>query len=357
MEEKVIIQQLSEPLFEEKGVKVYIKRDDLLHPEISGNKWWKLKYNLAAAKAQGKDTIITFGGAYSNHIAATAAACRDAGLKSIGLIRGEEHAQGQLNPTLSFAAKCGMQLFFISRDLYRRKDLNEIIQWLQISNSDNDTELPGCITEPPESPVQPSGSHAAPSGRHAELVSASHKHQSEITSEVRKNIIIIPEGGGNELGVKGCTEILNGIDVHYDIVCCACGTGTTLSGIILSKPEHVRAIGFSALKGGEFLYHDVELLIHSYCEKLNIEFSIPTNWIIETESHLGGYAKVNDALKQFVKAFYSTHNILLDYIYTGKMMMNLYEKISADYFPTGTSVLVIHSGGTQGNVGVVSGDK
>jgi 1-aminocyclopropane-1-carboxylate deaminase len=304
MEEKVIVQELSEALFKEKRVKVYIKRDDLLHPEISGNKWWKLKYNLAKAIEQGKDTIITFGGAYSNHIAATAAACRDAGLKSIGFIRGEEHAQSKLNPSLSFAAKCGMQLYFIPRDIYRRKDIEEIFNYIK----------------------SPFGGFRG---------------------------LFIPEGGSNFLGVKGCTEILNGIDVHCDFVCCACGTGTTLAGIILSKPEHVRTIGFSALKGGDFLYDDVEQLIHSYCEKLNIEFNIPTNWSIETESHLGGYAKVNDALKQFVKAFYSTHNILLDYIYTGKMMMNLYEKISADYFAPGTSVLVIHSGGTQGNLGVV----
>jgi len=286
------LQKIEDPLFDHKKVEVYLKREDLLHPTISGNKWRKLKYNLIAAKEQGKNTLLTFGGAYSNHIAAVAAAGKEYGLKSIGFIRGEE--QFSLNPTLAFAANCGMQLSYLDRETYRQKDNPEFLAALQ--------------QQYPEA-------------------------------------YILPEGGTNLLAVKGCTEIINEIDIPFDYICCAAGTGGTLVGIIAGLAGEKKIIGFPALKGGDFLYQEIKQLINAYAGR---EYA---NWELQTTYHFGGYAKVKPELLQFIKDFKAQQGILLEPIYTGKMLFGIYDLIRQDYFKPGSRIVAIHTGGLQGLAG------
>ncbi|GAB3823224.1 hypothetical protein GCM10028895_29830 [Pontibacter rugosus] len=198
------LQKLEDDLLKEQGVALWVKREDLLHPHISGNKWRKLKYNLKAAKQQGHHTLLTFGGAYSNHIAATAAAGKAYGFRTIGIIRGEEHLP--LNPTLAFATSCGMQLHYISREKYRLKD------------------EPGFLKE---------------------------------VQQQYGKVYMLPEGGTNLLAVKGCTEIVDDITIDYSHICCAMGTGGTLAGIVAGLAGEKAILGFPALKGGDFLRQEV----------------------------------------------------------------------------------------------------
>jgi 1-aminocyclopropane-1-carboxylate deaminase len=274
-------------------LKVFIKRDDLIHPEISGNKWWKLKYNLQKAREDGHDTVLTFGGAFSNHIAATAAAGKLFNFKTIGIIRGEENSKE--NSTLSGALKNGMRLEFVSREEYKRKEDPEFLKMLEKRFG---------------------------------------------------TFYMIPEGGRNALGVKGCMEILNNVNVLYDFVCCACGTGTTLAGIMLSKKKNVQALGFSALKGGDFLRDDVLDLMNNVSSQIEVQ----TPEII-TDYHFGGYGKVKPELLKFAAEFEERTTIPLDLVYTGKMFFGIFDLIKKGFFPPSSSILVIHSGGTQGNRG------
>jgi 1-aminocyclopropane-1-carboxylate deaminase len=294
-ETNVIIQKLEGDFFSS-SINVFIKRDDLLHPEISGNKWWKLKYNLEAAQNQGFETILTFGGAYSNHIAATAAACKYAGLKSIGIIRGEK--ESALNPTLKKASADGMELFFVSREDYRNSHQPEFLNFLKDKFND---------------------------------------------------FYLIPEGGKNILGVKGCTEITKNLPNSYDYICCACGTGTTLSGIVLSNVSSM-VLGFSALKGGAFLVDDSLLMIESYQVEYNSNDHVSTFNVL-TDYHFGGYAKVKQPLLDFAADFFRSFNIELDLVYTAKMFYGIKDLAEKGFFPKGSSILAIHSGGLQGNMG------
>ncbi|MEJ8803620.1 1-aminocyclopropane-1-carboxylate deaminase/D-cysteine desulfhydrase [Pontibacter sp. H249] len=286
------LQKLHDPLLEAHDITLWIKREDLLHPHISGNKWRKLKYNLQAAQEQQKTTLLTFGGAYSNHIAATAAAGKEYGFGTIGIIRGEEHLP--LNPTLSFATSCGMELHYISREKYKLK-------------------------------------HEAP-------------FLLELAAQFN-NPYIIPEGGTNNLAVKGCTEIVQDISINYDYICCASGTGGTIAGIIAGLAGEKQVLGFPALKGGEFLQQEIEQLVHNYSGQ---KYS---NWQLITDYHFGGYAKVKPELIAFIKAFQGQHQIPLEPIYTGKMMYGLFELIKGGYFSKGTTILAVHTGGLQGNAG------
>jgi 1-aminocyclopropane-1-carboxylate deaminase len=286
-----IITELSSPLIKRSGLKVFILREELSDPLISGNKWWKLKYNLIKAMDEGHDCVLTFGGAYSNHIAATAAAGKKFGIKTIGVIRGEKILP--LNPTLSQAQADGMNLHFVSREKYRQKN-NELL-----------TELKNLFGK----------------------------------------FYLIPEGGANDEGVKGCAEILKRIDFKYDVVCCACGTGTTIAGIILSMPSETLGLGFSALKGGSFLKDDINKKI--------APFHVPVKeWDIILEYHFGGFAKTNKELLHFKKKFETEFNVPLDYIYTAKMMFGIFDMINKDYFRKGSKILAIHTGGLQGNAGI-----
>jgi 1-aminocyclopropane-1-carboxylate deaminase len=286
------LQQLQHPLLQKHELTLWVKREDLLHPHISGNKWRKLKYNLQEVKAQGKETIVTFGGAYSNHIAATAAAGAEFGFKTIGIIRGEEHLP--LNPTLAFATQQGMELHYISREAYRQKSEPDFLATLD------------------EKYNQP---------------------------------YIVPEGGTNQLAVKGCAEILDDITIDYDVICCASGTGGTIAGIIAGLKGQKQVLGFPALKGGDFLNDEIAQLVYNYSGE-NYR-----NWQLITDYHFGGYAKLKPELLEFILAFQEQHNIPLEPVYTGKLFFGLFDLISNGYFTKGTRIIAVHTGGLQGNAG------
>lgn len=267
------------------GIELYIKREDVLHDEISGNKFRKLKYNLDEAKRQGKSRLMTFGGAYSNHIAAVAAAGRDYGFETIGVIRGDELAlKYQENPTLKKAMQDGMQFYFATRTQYRDKMNVVFLEKLQQQFGD---------------------------------------------------FYVIPEGGTNQLAVKGCEEILTEEDEVFDFICCAVGTGGTISGIINSLQSHQKALGFPALKGN-FLYDDIRPYVKNQ------------QWDLILDYHFGGYAKVSDELRLFIKEFNQKYLITLEPIYTGKMAFGVLDLISKGKFPEKSKVLIIHTGGLQG---------
>lgn len=286
------LQQLQDLLLQERQVELWIKRDDLLHPEISGNKWRKLKYNLQEAKRLQHRTLLTFGGAYSNHIAATAAAGKTFGFNTVGIIRGEEHLP--LNPTLRFATSCGMQLQYISREKYRQKDDETFLQEL---------------------------------------------------SEQYGQPYILPEGGTNNLAVKGCTEIVEDITIEYDYLCCASGTGGTVAGIVAGLAGEKQVLAFPALKGGDFLQEEIQQLVYNYCGHTY------HNWHLIMNYHFGGYAKVKPELLAFMQAFHKQQHIPLEPVYTGKMLYGLFDLIWQGYFPRGSRIVAIHTGGLQGNAG------
>lgn len=275
------------------GVSVFMKREDLLHPEVSGNKFRKLKYNVQKALSEGHGSLLTFGGAFSNHIAATAAAGKAYDLETIGVIRGEELGRDlqktlRENPTLQFAASCGMRLEFVSRSEYREKTSVEMLGKLQ---------------------------------------------------EKFGSFYLVPEGGTNTLAVKGCEEILSAEDKTFNLLCCAVGTGGTISGIINSSEENQRILGFPALKG-DFLTAEVE------------SFSRKNNWELITNYHFGGYAKVDRELIEFINTFKKEYGIQLDPIYTGKMMFGIFDLIRSGYFSENTRILAVHTGGLQGISGM-----
>jgi len=294
------LQKICDPFIKESGVSVFVKREDLNHPLLSGNKYHKLKYNLDEAEKKGYKTLLTFGGAYSNHIYATAAAGKIFGLKTIGIIRGEEHLP--LNPTLSFAKECGMRLFYLNRKSYRKKHEDEIINLLKDKFGD---------------------------------------------------FYLIPEGGTNELAVKGCSEIINTIDIDFDYICCPCGTGGTLAGLAAgihsvfgNADNKKKAIGFSVLKGAGFLQENIRALLNSYLNKES------GNWQINLDYHFGGYAKINRVLIDFINNFQSENNIPLEPVYTGKMMFGIYDLVKKGFFSKGKTIIALHTGGLQGLPGL-----
>lgn len=274
---------------EKTTISLYIKREDLLHPYVSGNKLRKLKYNLLQAKNENKQTLLTFGGAFSNHILAVAAAGKEQGFETIGIIRGEE-LQDKIseNPTLQKAQDFGMVFKFVGREIYREKNNPEFIQQL---------------------------------------------------AEKFGHFYLIPEGGTNDLAVKGCEEILTATDEKFDYICCAVGTGGTISGLINCSKNSQQVLGFPALNG-DFLREDI------------CKFVSKLNWDLITAYHFGGYAKVSEELILFINEFYQKHKIPLDPIYTGKMMFGVMDLIDKNYFPENSKILVIHTGGLQGIAGM-----
>lgn len=279
-----IAQQVPYQHIEYRHQRISIKRLDLIHPQISGNKFFKLKYNLLAARQQGFEKVLTFGGAYSNHIAATAFASHKFGFQSLGMIRGEELAQRPLNPTLATAQQFGMQLEFISRNAYRQKDQPDFLQRLQQQYPD---------------------------------------------------FYLIPEGGTNALAVQGCREILTAGDAQFDLICCAVGTGGTFAGLIEASQQHQQLLGFSALKG-DFLTHEVAQL------------TTKRNWRILDDYCCGGYAKTTPELIQFIQSFEQRYNIPLEQVYTGKMLRGIFDLIDQDKIGPDQKILLIHTGGLQG---------
>jgi 1-aminocyclopropane-1-carboxylate deaminase len=271
------------------NITLYIKREDLLHPDIPGNKFRKLKYNLAQAKKENKNTLLTFGGAFSNHILAVAAAGKEYGFGTIGIIRGEELiGKADENPTLRKAKEFGMAFEFVSRDVYRDKN------------------NPGIIEE---------------------------------LSQKFGDFYLIPEGGTNNLAVKGCGEILSEEDEKFDYICCPVGTGGTISGLINCSKNGQQVLGFLALKGS-FLREDI------------CRFVAKANWELITAYHFGGYGKVTEELIRFINGFYQEHRMPLDPIYTGKMVFGVMDLIQKDYFPENSKILMIHTGGLQGIEGM-----
>lgn len=268
---------------------VFIKPDYLNHPFISGNKYRKLKYNILEAQQFQKTRLLTFGGAYSNHIAAVAAAGTEFGFKTIGVIRGEELvAKVADNPTLSFAKKQGMHFHFVSRESYRLKATNDFIESLKSKFGD---------------------------------------------------FYLIPEGGTNTLAIKGCEEILTENDKNFDFICCSVGTGGTISGIINSSGTSQNILGFPALKG-EFLKEEIS------------KFANNPNWDLISDYHFGGYAKINTKLISFINEFKAQYGLPLDPVYTGKMMYGVFDLMRQGYFPKGAKILAIHTGGLQGIQGM-----
>lgn len=289
MSEIIENQPVHLPLLAEKRISLSIKRDDLVHPVISGNKLRKLKYNLIEAKMRECVTLLTFGGAYSNHIAATAYAGKIQGFKTIGVIRGEELSlYWEDNPTLKIASGQGMRFHFVSREDYRLKETPSELKKLR---------------------------------------------------EKFGPFYLLPEGGTNALAVKGCEEILSPSDAAFDIICCPVGTGGTMAGIRNSSSENQRILGFPALKG-DFLREDIR------------KFAPKGNWELISDYHFGGYAKVTTELIDFVNGFKDATGIALDPIYTGKMVYGILNLIKKDRFLPDTKMLAIHTGGLQGIAGM-----
>lgn len=288
------IQKINSEIAANAGVKLSILRLDLMHPEVNGNKWFKLKYNLAEAKEKNFSTILTFGGAYSNHIYATAAAGKIFGFRTIGVIRGEENRP--LNHTLQFALAQGMQLVYIDRQTYKQRHTDEL--------------------------------------------------QNQLKQQFGE-VFIIPEGGCNLNGVRGCIEILQTVK-EFNTICLACGTGTTLAGMTLSFNQQQKVIGFPVLKGGDFLKEDINNLLTNYLNSgLPAPVDSPVPWELVCNYHFGGYAKVKDELKLFCHNLQQEHNIPLDYIYTGKMFYGVMDLIKQGFFES-ESLLLVHTGGLQG---------
>lgn len=282
------IQKIDHPELTKREIQLYIKREDELHPVISGNKMRKLKYNLKAAKAQNKKTLLTFGGAFSNHLLATAAAAKEHKFNAVGVVRGDELAHQNLNPTLAKAVEYGMQLRFISRDYY--KNLTQ-----------QNAELP----------AQLNGS----------------------------DVYVIPEGGANELAVQGCQEILTESDSDFNFIFCAAGTGTTMAGIAKSIKAPQKLIGVASLRDAGLKRRIADLSEQSEFELLD-------------EYHLGGYAKINSDYIHFLNDFYRQTKVLLDPIYTGKMMYAIFDKANFGNFDKESQILAIHTGGLQGIQGM-----
>lgn len=275
------VQWVNDPFPEPVNIRLALKRDDLLHPLVSGNKWRKLKYNLLAARAQGYTTLLTFGGAYSNHLYATAAAGQVFGFKTIGVVRGEELAGKPLNPTLAFCQASGMDLHFVSRADYQRKQ---------------------------------------DAGFLAELV------------EQTGPCYLVPEGGTNALAIQGTAEMLPELVTQLSYtpayVCCPVGTGGTVAGLAQSAPQETTVLGFLSLK-------------------LPAPLPAP-GWTPVMDYHFGGYAKTTPELLQFIRLFEQKTGVLLEQVYTGKMLYGIYDLARQGYFPSGATVVAVHTGGLQG---------
>ncbi|MDN3357628.1 pyridoxal-phosphate dependent enzyme [Actinomadura sp. DC4] len=279
------VEELTDPRLTDRSVRLLLKRDDLIDPDVPGNKWRKLKYNLEAARRDGHKTLLTFGGTFSNHIRATAAAGHYFGFATIGVIRGEPH--DPLNPVLTYAVDHGMTLTYLDRSAYR------------------------------------------------------HKHEPTVVRRLRDEFgefYLLPEGGSNALAVRGCAEIPQEITERFDAICCPVGTGGTLAGVAAGLQAGQEAIGFSVLKGGGFLNDDVrELQEQAYGEERG-------PWRIELGHHFGGYAKQKPELTEFIDDFAGKHGLRLDRIYGAKMMCGIFDLVERGRFPAGSVVVALITG-------------
>jgi 1-aminocyclopropane-1-carboxylate deaminase len=295
-----ILTPIHEDFLQQKQIELWLKRDDLIHPIISGNKWRKLKYSLNHGLSLHKDTLISMGGMYSNHLHALAFAGKCLNLKTRAFIRGEKPTV--LNSTLQDLILWGMELEFISRSDYRALRIFKTYDALP---------------------------------------------------NLKDNEYWIPEGGYLSLALQGVAELISEINIDYDVICTACGTGTTLAGIINAVPEHAQVIGFSALKGADFLMVDVKniLMTGSPLKDCQSSENLNKNWQINLDYHFGGFAKTTPQLLEFIARFEQHHHIALEPIYTGKMLFGLYDLIQRGYFKAGQKVIAVHTGGLQGKRG------
>ena len=278
------LEVLDDERLHRKGVRLLLKRDDLINPDIPGNKWRKLKYNLFDAAAAGKHTLLTFGGAYSNHIRAVAAAGHYFGFETIGVIRGEEHLP--LNPQLDYAVRHGMTLDYLDRTTYREKSSAAVEEGLRQRFGD---------------------------------------------------FFLIPEGGSNPAAVRGAAEIAAEFPPDYDVVCCPCGTGGTLAGLAVGLPPGTRALGFAALKGAGFLVDDVARLQREYG-------TVTDNWSIELDYHFGGFARRKPVLDEFIADFSRRHSIELEWVYVAKMLYGILDLVERGRIDSGTTVIAVVTG-------------
>jgi 1-aminocyclopropane-1-carboxylate deaminase len=288
--------------FAKAGLHVAVKRDDLIHPVVSGNKWRKLRYNLLQAGAIGAKGIITFGGAYSNHLAAAAFATKTAGLGMVAIVRGEEALADLNNKTIAFLRTCGVQIEGISRDAYAKKEDPAYLQTL--------------LAKYP-------------------------------------NHYIIPEGGANVFGLQGCMEILHEVDQEFDVAAAPLGTATTFSGLLAGGFAAKQMLGFPAVKGGEYLRGDVE----KFLDAARIQGLVPNTfhppeWRLVCNYHFGGFGKVSAELIGFMNQFYRETGVALDPVYTAKMAYGLAELADSGAFAHGTRLLMVHTGGLQGIAGI-----
>ncbi len=282
-----ILETIEHPLLEKHKLNLFLKRDDKLHPVISGNKWRKLKYIIAHALELGYTHIVSMGGAYSNHLHALAWIGKELGIKTTGLIRGEENSKG--NHTIEGLKNWGMTCHFISRSEFRT-----------LRNYREYNSKP------------------------AEEYSA----------------YWIPEGGANQLALKGIAELVDDISEPFDEIILPCGTGTTLAGIAQALPDHTTALGFSALKGKRFLEQEINKLLSVKKE----------NWRINHDYHFGAFAKTNEELLKFMNTFQRETGIPLEPVYTGKMLFGLFDLIQKNYFKPNYRIIAIHTGGLQGRI-------
>lgn len=279
------LEELRDDRLTKTGLRLLLKRDDLISPDIPGNKWRKLKYNLESARKQGHQALLTFGGAYSNHIRATAAAGYYFGFATLGVIRGEEHLP--LNPSLEYAVRRGMRLAYLDRTAYREKMSPQVIAMLHRRFGD---------------------------------------------------FYLLPEAGSNADAVRGCAEIPGEIDCEFDLACCACGTGGTLAGLAHGLGPGQRALGFSVLKGGAFLMRDVAGF---QCQAYG---AVSGNWSIKCDFHFGGFARRNSALDQFIADFEARHALSLDWVYVAKMLYGIFALAQEGSFPDGTTIVAVITG-------------
>lgn len=286
-----LLNPLNDPLFKQHQIKVWLKRDDLLHPIISGNKWRKLKYSLNHGLLLGKNTFVSMGGAYSNHLHALAFTGKLLNIKTRAFIRGEQPKH--LNPTLRDLLNWGMSLEFISRSDYSALRVYK-----------NYDSLP----------------------------------------DLKNNEYWLPEGGALTFALQGVNELVTEIKQPFEWICCPCGTGTTLAGIIQAVPEQTQVLGISALKGGGFLNDEVK-------QWLPEPIKSQKNWQINPHYHFGGFAKTKPILFDFIHQFEQTQGITIEPVYSGKMLFALYDLISQGYFKAGASIIAVHTGGLQGKRG------
>ena len=283
------LEKINDPFLENHDIQLWAKRDDLIHPIISGNKWRKLKYNLNHALIQGADTLVSMGGAYSNHLHALAYAGQQLKLKTIGIIRGER--RDVLTPTLQDMADWGMELRFVSRSEYR--------QYRQYKRSG---DVPG----------------------------------------IESGQYWLPEGGSSRLAQQGISELAAEIDIPYEVICAPCGTGATLAGLINAVSEHVSVLGFSALKNAGYLDKEITA---------QLDNKNTINWHLIKDYHFGGFAKINSNLIAFIQKFEEKFLIPLEPVYTAKMFYGIYDLAAKGYFRPGSKIVAIHTGGIQGKRG------